>query len=51
MQTSEHAKWALALVVALICGVAVEEVPKVGVPFTLLIVVALLAGWKGWTNA
>ncbi len=45
---SEREHWALAVAAALVLAVGVEEVPKVAVPFTALIIIVMLLGWKGF---
>lgn len=43
----EARTWGLALVACLVLAVGVEEVPKVAVPLTVLIVMVMLLSWKG----
>jgi len=45
---AEHEHWALAGAAALVLAVGIEEVPKVAVPLTALIVIVMLLGWKGF---
>lgn len=44
---SESAVWGYAIAGALVLAVGVEEVPKIGVPLVILLVLVMLLSWKG----
>lgn len=47
---SEGAIWGYAIAGALVLAVGVEEVPKIGVPLVILLLVVMLLSWKGWSS-